>query len=521
MLKYQKECDERLRFELNSEITRIREVEATAIKIEEASKYRNLLQKMRTEQEDYWKNQLEILKDREKEIKDRVFVREKEIEIREHRQRQQFEKELEILKIKENDLKRSVEIELEGAKLQRNSWEQKKLEVEAKLKELESFKASLSNKALEDFNHYKRQFEADFDDEKRRLYNEKFEIQALKDAVNQEYNKIKEAEDRLKEQGKELTETKKQLEYYRNEYEKTSKEIVRNKEELRLVSETSRRDLDLLVFKDQELNAIKNECAAYKELYSEQKEAIKKYEANQQMFMEKLVSEGNNKRNPADSEFLAERKAIWKQLDKESLDIKKNMIEMIAQTSYPVEHFKTNYRPNYRTTGNLNIKPGVSTLHQENIDKPSLQIIRENDKNAPKPFVGTSHTLTNTKKIEKYEDSEENYDESFEKNSESYEKHSESYEKHSESYEKPIKSYENPIKTNEKPQNTSENLLEASFNATKLKETKKLETENSFQNPITSLKKDPPIEIVFSEENSKEYKQDENPESSSQEDSFY
>lgn len=342
MIKYKRECDEKMRFEVNSEILRIREVEVSAMRIEEAGKYRALLQKMRTEQEEYWKSQLDALKEREKDSRERLTLREKDLEVRENRQKQQFQKELEILKTKENDMKRSVEIELEGARLQRTSWEQKKIEVETKLKEMENFKVSMSTKALDDFNHYKRQFEGNFDEEKRRVYNEKHELQALRDSLSQELGKMKTTEESLKNHKIELMDSNKKLEFYKEEYEKASKEISRNREELRLISETSRRDLDMLTFKDQELTAVKNECKAYKDLYMEQKETLKKYEAGRDIMFQKLS--GEEKPVISESEFLSERKNVWKKLEKESLDIKKNMIEVFNTNPAP-EYFRASYRP--------------------------------------------------------------------------------------------------------------------------------------------------------------------------------
>ena len=74
-----------------------------------------------------------------------------------------------------------------------------------------------------------------------------------------ELERLKATEIKIKEQEKELTETRKKMEHYKEEYDHLYNELHRNKEELRLVSETSRRDLDLLTFKDKELIAIKNE----------------------------------------------------------------------------------------------------------------------------------------------------------------------------------------------------------------------------------------------------------------------
>ena len=279
-------------------------------------------------------------------------------------------------------MKRSIEIELEAARIQRSSWEQKRLEVEAKLKDIENLKVNTNNKAQEDFNYFKRQFEADFDDEKRKIYTEKYELQALRETLNQELEKIRENEIKAKEQGKELITTNKKIEYYKEESERLAKELNRHREELRLVSETSRRDLDLLTFKDQELEAIKNECKAYKELYTEQKESLKKYEANQQLLLEKLAYEiPAGKNTIVESDFMAERKSAWKKLEKESLDIKKDMIEVFSQSSTPFEIQRMSYRPPYKSSIPPEIKyrtEKAEKIERNSKDNIEVQSIKEN-----------------------------------------------------------------------------------------------------------------------------------------------
>lgn len=58
MIKYQREVDNRMRQELSAEIDRIREVEISAIRIEEANKYRQMLQQYRSEQDFEYKQRL-------------------------------------------------------------------------------------------------------------------------------------------------------------------------------------------------------------------------------------------------------------------------------------------------------------------------------------------------------------------------------------------------------------------------------------------------------------------------------
>lgn len=379
VLRVRKECEEKARTELEYEIKRVKEVEVAQVRIEEASKYREQLKMVRGELEEHWRQQIEELKLREKENKDRILVREKDLELREFRQRDLFEKELEILKTKEKDMKKAAEIELESAKLQKKSWEQKKNEYETKLKEMESFKSTMSTKAIDDFNQYKRHFEAQFDEEKRKLFNEKFELQANRESFSLEVEKVKRTEEKLKEQLKELSETRQKLDFFQSNYEKTMKELERTREELRFLSETSKRDLDLLAFKEQELQAVKNECKAFKDLYNDQKESMKMLETTNQAIVSKIMNEEQAKiKASLESDYLAERQMLWRQIDKESTGIRKEMNDLITGQNSAKTVFKSSVQPTYKTFVSVESKFATQqvkykTLNENQIEDPDNQ----------------------------------------------------------------------------------------------------------------------------------------------------
>ena len=530
MLKFKRECEERMRFEINSELTRMREVEMSAVRIEEAGKYRALLQKMRTEQEEHWKSQLDLVKEREKEQRERIAIREKDLESREHRQRQQFQKELEIVKTKESDMKRGVEIELEAARLQRNSWEQKKMEVENKLKDMENFKAAMSSKAQDDFLHFRREFEANFDEEKRRVYGEKHELQTLRESLSLEMEKIKRNEERVKEQNKEIGEISKRMEYYKEEYEKASRDINRNREELRLVSETSRRDLDMLSFKDQELAAVRNECKAYKDLYFEQKEALKKYEANQQLLFEKLARENVGTEPHIESEFMAERKNAWKKLEKESLDIKKSMIEVFNSGGVTIEHPRTSFRPykshvdgKYRTEA-----PQMARQDYPHTFKAREQEIIEESKGSES---NNEYSQDNYEDYASDPHSPRVQDDFYGELSESNGEKKDPPKKTPENLNTEYKKTDNVISVAKQPENKTaepkriEIISDISKTKVEIKHTEKAAMKIETEEPFTKkIEKPAPVvekpQLVFSEESSRELGQNESVESSSH-DSYF
>jgi hypothetical protein len=350
ILKVRQECEEKARIELNSEIFRVKEVEISQVRLEEAAKYREQLRVARNELEEVWKSQLDELKARERESKERLVIREKDLEVREFRQREIFEKEMEILRSKEKDLKKAAEIELESAKLQKKSWEQKKIDYESKLKEMEIFKSNMSTKAIDDFNQFKRHFEAQFDEEKRKIINDKFELQANRDLFELEIEKVKKTEEKLKEKTRDLKETHQKMTFFQENYEKLSAELSKTREDLRILTETSKRDLDLLAFKDQELQAVRNECQVFKDLYQEQKEDIKRLETTNQAILNKIMSEENAKTNSVlQSEFLAERQHLWRHLDKESTEIRKEMNDLVTGSDSIRTVFKSSIQPTFKT----------------------------------------------------------------------------------------------------------------------------------------------------------------------------
>ncbi|CAG9327016.1 unnamed protein product [Blepharisma stoltei] len=338
MLRYQRECDTRMRNDLAQEIARVREIEISALRIEEANKYRQQLQKIRTEQEEYWRQQLEGLKEREREARERLMIREKEIEAKEYAQRQQLLKDMEALKQKEKDLKRAVELELEGARLQKQSWEQKKNESESKLKEMEALRTNMVNKAEEDFFHYKREYEREHEEERRRLINERMELEAMRRSLDMDTSRSKNNEEKCMKLENDLSEALRLKTLFKEERKKFEKELAQTREELRIMNETGRRNMDLLVLKEEELKSARADCETYKNLFLEQRETVKKYENYQQEIVKKLTREVNNVRSlgneylneldPGD-EYLAERRQAFEALSRETVELGRTATELL------------------------------------------------------------------------------------------------------------------------------------------------------------------------------------------------
>ena len=75
-IKYQRECEERARAEIQAEVARVREIEISRMRLDEAAKCRAQLDRAREELEKLHLTRLQEMRAREAEMKERFATRE-------------------------------------------------------------------------------------------------------------------------------------------------------------------------------------------------------------------------------------------------------------------------------------------------------------------------------------------------------------------------------------------------------------------------------------------------------------
>jgi hypothetical protein len=303
MLRYRRECEARMRQELESEVTRIRELESSGVRLEEASKYRQELQKIRAETDHKYKEQLAMLRQREKESSDRLAFRERELDSREFVARQQAQKDAELLKARQAELHKSLQVELEGARIQRESWESKRRDVDSRLKELETLKVSLLDKAENDFQSYRRDYEGRHEEERRKISADRFDQEHLRRTLEAEAQHIRSFEAKANELTQQLTRVTEELTETKHNRAEMGKELADLKEHLKVMSETGRQHIEQIKLYELQLSTLRRECDAYRLVLDRKPGA---------------VSVQQSTTDP----FLRERKHIWRELDREEEEIK-------------------------------------------------------------------------------------------------------------------------------------------------------------------------------------------------------
>ncbi len=154
MVKYKREVDAKMREDLAAEIARIREIEMSSVRLEEASKYRVKMQEYRNELEQVHQEKISRLKQREAEITERCKTKGREVESASFDHRQKVLKDMEMLQIKEQEIKKGLEVQLKGLQLDKANVERIKADLEAKVKDLDRVKAKCDERIQEEVESY-------------------------------------------------------------------------------------------------------------------------------------------------------------------------------------------------------------------------------------------------------------------------------------------------------------------------------------------------------------------------------
>ena len=111
-MKYKREADAKYKSDLEKEIARLRDFEVSKIKMEEAQKYREKLNKFTEEMETLHLQNVKELKNREHETVQRIKEKERQVEQAAYEHRQKVLMDEEMVRYKDAEVKKTMEMEL-------------------------------------------------------------------------------------------------------------------------------------------------------------------------------------------------------------------------------------------------------------------------------------------------------------------------------------------------------------------------------------------------------------------------
>lgn len=272
MVKYQRECDERVRREVEAEVNRFKELELSQLRLQESAKYREKIDEFQNELDSIHQEKIKELKLREREVLTRVREKERQVESAAFEHRQKVIKDLEMLRMKESEMKKTVELELMAIKTERENCQAKIKDADLKHKELERLRIALERRTETEIEDFKKSWERDhqhnqiqFDAKRRQLEEDTHIFNMQKD----QYLQAESQREKLDKECKELREA-------RDKYQTELNEI---KDQLRAMSQNALRDSEIISSKKIEAESSTNEARTYKKLLEDTQSQFEKEKA--------------------------------------------------------------------------------------------------------------------------------------------------------------------------------------------------------------------------------------------------
>lgn len=351
ILKIQKDCESRMKLELESNLKRIREIEIVNMKLEEAHKYQELLKKYKDDNEKSYLRELDLLKAKEKKLNESFRSKEQELENKSFAWRQEMLLNLEKTQKSGQELRKKVNLEEEELQRLKEIWAERVKECENKAEKLVILEKEASLRAQEDFLRYKLEFESKFEDEKRKLALEKAEIAGMKKTFDLDSDRIKGSADRLEnfEFLLEKMKTENKVLKEQNHLQAVGLEQLRN--ELKIVAETQNLLVNQMKCKESENKVMKDEIESLKTVNGELKmmanEAKAKFEKEKNDLMNEIKGySGSN----VVSNYISEHKYHWSKLQREEAEIRTNFLENLKPALSSATKPNPSQAPNTKAT---------------------------------------------------------------------------------------------------------------------------------------------------------------------------
>ncbi|ORX87053.1 hypothetical protein BCR32DRAFT_289590 [Anaeromyces robustus] len=199
IIQYQKECEKRIRKEMEDEFERYKDIELGKLKLEEKRKQELLISEHKKKISDLDYEYTQKLREREIEERKSFLLKEQEFKHQLTKQQQKFSDEIERFLSKEDTLKREIEMNRRSQKLQEELIQKR---LNDALKEIERLKAQDidSNKIIEEAKlRYKQEFEQKFNNKLKELDMERKKLMYNQQELNSKMKKINIIENKNKE----------------------------------------------------------------------------------------------------------------------------------------------------------------------------------------------------------------------------------------------------------------------------------------------------------------------------------
>jgi hypothetical protein len=332
LLKIQKECESRMKLELDHQIKRVREIEIVNLKLEEANKYQELLKRYKDDCEKRYLKDFENLKNKEKKLNDMIRAKESELDNKAFAQRQDFLLNMEKNNKNTLEIRRKIVLEEEEVQNLKETWKSRVKDLEEKNKSLEIKEKELQLAAKEEFLRFKLEFESKFEDEKRKLALQKVELEALKKELDIDSDRLK-SNDRFESYSFEVQKLRTENRVLKEQNSNQGLAVDQLRNELKLISDTQNHLINQINLKEGSIQILESELQSFKTLAAELKASLEKEKKNHLNEKEKILMEAGNYGNFYAHEFLVDHRFKWNKIHQEEMNIKREFFDLIKPST--------------------------------------------------------------------------------------------------------------------------------------------------------------------------------------------
>lgn len=189
------------KLEMQTELTRIREIEMSHVRLEENEKWKIKFESFRDDVEKEYFAKLQKLKERENDLIEKTKSKMRELETTAFEHRQKVAKDLELLDLKEAEMRKRISNDRERIEIKKDAVCRQEKDISEKQNEVETQKTFLAEKLKIELETFKMDYRREYED-KVKLVDKKLRM------LDEEVGRLEELKENLKSSEKQLKSTK-------------------------------------------------------------------------------------------------------------------------------------------------------------------------------------------------------------------------------------------------------------------------------------------------------------------------
>lgn len=200
------------------------------------------------------------------------------------------------MRARENELKKTIELDQQLLRNDKDHLAKTQKDYELKLKEIDTLRVKLQKDHLESIENFKSDFQRKFQDQDFEYHRRKLQIEEDEQKIRLEKERISMIENKNVKLMKEFEVLDNEVKKLRSDNQDMFKTCHEQKEQLRILNENLRRETEVCISRDKENSTLIHENTLLKQLLDETKSQSTTYKEDQQQLIENLRLQLNETR---------------------------------------------------------------------------------------------------------------------------------------------------------------------------------------------------------------------------------